>query len=196
MTEVVEASDFVARTILPVIQIIAKLVRSLEINQLQSEFCANRIDHAEDVFLLLRLSPFISGAIKQPGNFGGGTILISKLLDSQTTRADEVKPPVIVRLDLIFFPRHEGDSAGGHNVLTSILPGCQRCQSDRREYQHCVPKHGKELARLSAFRNGGKVWMFRREKSVADGRNESSPVSGSCLAAARVRQLKGLGFAR
>jgi hypothetical protein len=38
--------------------------------------------------------------------------------------------------------------------------------------------------------------MFRREKSVPDGRNESSPVSGSCLAAARVRQLKGPGFAR
>jgi hypothetical protein len=73
------------------------------------------------------------------------------LLDSQTTRTDEVEPPVIVRLDLIFFPRHEGDSAGGHNVLTGILTGCQRCESDRREYQHCVPKHGKGISSPFSF---------------------------------------------
>ena len=121
MTEVVEASDFVTRTVLPMVQIIAELIRSLEIDQVHSVLFANRVDYTENVFLFLRLPSLIPGTIYQPGNLSGWSILISKLVDSKTTRSDEIEPPVIMRLDFVFFPGHEGDSASPHNVLTGIL---------------------------------------------------------------------------
>jgi hypothetical protein len=126
VTEVVKGRDLVPGTVLPAVEIVAELIGCLEIDQIHPIFRANRIDYAENVFLLLSLPALVSWAVDQPGNLRRRPVLISQLFDPEAAGADKIEPPVVMRLKLVFLPGHKRDRTGGDDVFARILAECER----------------------------------------------------------------------
>jgi hypothetical protein len=55
-----------------------------------------------------------------------------------------------MRLELVFFPGHEGYSASSHDVLAGILTESERPHQDRRQYRYYIPRHGQGISSASS----------------------------------------------
>src|ERR1700731_4898340 len=100
------------RPVSSVIQIIAELVGVVEKDQVESVFVLNRLNDAEKILALLPLTALVAALIDQPGNPSRRSILLTELVDPNPAGADEIHPPVIMWLNLVFFPLHQRGRAG------------------------------------------------------------------------------------
>ena len=121
MAEVIKRSNLVSGSIFAVVKIVTKLVGRPKIDKLQVIGLAHRIDDTKQVLFLLSLSPFVSGAVNQPSHVRRRTILLTELSNPDSASSDKIHPPIVVRFDLVFFPRHEGRSAGDDDMFVIVL---------------------------------------------------------------------------
>jgi hypothetical protein len=102
-------------------------------NQIDIKFVANRTDKTDQILVLLFGAVLIALPVNEPGDLRVRSDLAAYLLSAQTGRAHKVRPPVIVRDSLVFFPLIHRRPTNQHYVFT---PGRRRgAQTDRDHRQ-------------------------------------------------------------
>src|SRR3954471_24961266 len=116
MAEVLEVDDFQAVARLTGVEVIDDVVALVDVNELQVELLANGIDEGEKVLLFLDAAILIALAINEPGNLrvrsGGGP----DLFGPNARGANKICPPMVMGLDLVFLPHHQGGTADENDV--------------------------------------------------------------------------------
>src|SRR6185437_1694132 len=141
MAEVLEVDDLQAVARLTAVEVVNDFVALVEINELQVELLADGIDEAEQVLFFLGAAVFVTLAINKPGDLRvrshGGT----DLLGANAGGANKIRPPMIVRLELVFLPHHQGGTAHENNVFSvgrsggGRLAGGENRQEDKEQKQ-------------------------------------------------------------
>src|SRR5688500_8250451 len=117
MAKELEVDNFYTISRLAIVQIIDDLVALVEIDQLDVVFVAHRVDVADQVLLVLRRAVDVALLVYQPGDHRI-RILRLDLLGPNAAGANEVSPPMIVRLLLVFLPHHQRGPTDNEDVFT------------------------------------------------------------------------------
>src|SRR5260221_12195603 len=98
--------------------------------EIQPILFLNRTNDAEKILGFLRLSCLISRSVKQPGDLSLRTERLLQLFDSNPAGADEIQPPMGMRLHFRFLPFPEGDASGHNHCFVTVRADCD-CTNDK-----------------------------------------------------------------
>lgn len=119
MSKVFETADLHAIARLAVVQIIDHVAAVAEVNDIEMEFLAHRINEADQILLFLLRAIEITLLVNEPGNLSVRAKLRAQLVGAQAGGMHKVGPPMIVRLCFIFFPLLERWSADEQDIFAS-----------------------------------------------------------------------------
>ena len=112
MPEIIERLDLVIGTIISVIELVTELVDRIEKDQIEPVFVTHGLNNIEQVFVFLLLAALVATPIDHPGNLCRRPVLLPKLFDLDAACPNEIHPPVVMGLQLVFFPLHQRDRTG------------------------------------------------------------------------------------
>ena len=124
VAEVLEVVDFHAVAGLALVEVIDELPRAVEPHEPHAEGIADAGDEGQIIAVILPPARDVAGAIDEPGDLLLRVCRLD-LLDADPRGADEVHPPIIMRLRLPFLPRPERHAAAhddGFTRLARLLP--------------------------------------------------------------------------
>src|SRR5207237_496813 len=93
------------------VQIIDNVVAVLKPNEIQIKLVSDSLDQPDQILIFLRLAIEITLFINQPGDGRVRPEPFAQLVGTEPRRANEIRPPMIVRLRLVLFPLLEGGPA-------------------------------------------------------------------------------------
>src|ERR1022692_1273318 len=133
MSKVFETADLHAIARLAVVQIIDHVAAVAEVNDIEMEFLAHRINEADQILLFLLRAIEITLLVNEPGNLSVRAKLRAQLVGAQASGMDKVGPPMIVRLRFVFFPLLERGSADEQDIFASNSRArtSGECQSEK-----------------------------------------------------------------
>src|SRR5215831_10471578 len=113
------------------IEVIDHLLPRTEPNEMEIKFVADGIDQTNQVLVLLFGTILVTLSVNEPSKLHVRPKFGAQLLGAQPRRAYKVRPPVIVRVSLVFFPLiHRGPA-----YQDDVFAGGRRCRP-RREREH------------------------------------------------------------
>lgn len=134
VTEILEVVDFYAVAGLAVVEVVDELRGAVEPHKLDVKGVTHAGDEGGVVAVVLAAACDIRRAIDEPcdGLVGSGGF---DLLDADARGADEVGPPVVMRLGFPFFPYPKRDAAADDDGFAGLhgFLGALRSQSGRGE---------------------------------------------------------------
>src|SRR5688572_15516501 len=160
MAKELEVDDLNAISRLSIVQIINDLVAFVEIDQLDVVLVAHRVDVPDQVLLVLRRAVDVALLVDQPGDHRI-RILRLDLLGPNPAGADEIGPPMIVRLLLVFLPHHQGRSADDEDVFARSGGGGSRLSGQQEA--------AKKEKREQSFHRGTGSSIYAGSGAVASG---------------------------
>src|SRR5262249_48695351 len=95
VTEIFEACDFEATTVLSSVQIIDHVIAVPEPNEVEIKFVPHGFDQADQVLIFLWLAVEVTLFVNEPGNRGVWTEAVPQLLGAESRGANEIRPPMI-----------------------------------------------------------------------------------------------------
>ncbi len=118
VTEVFEIRDLHACTWLSSVQIVDQLFLCAEEDKGGLEFLLDGPQVGEEIpFFLSCAATNVGGLVDKPSDHGVRTVLGSKLLQTNAGSMDKIRPPVIMRDFLEFFPLDQRGAARDHDIF-------------------------------------------------------------------------------
>src|SRR5258708_19745599 len=100
---------------------VTELIGGVKHYEIHPVLFLNRTNDAEKILGFLRLSCLISRSVKQPGDLSLRTEGLLQLFDSNPAGANEIQPPMAMRLHFPFPPFPERTSTGHTHSFPTIL---------------------------------------------------------------------------
>jgi hypothetical protein len=104
MPEIFEIHDLELVSRLSVVDVIDDFVSGTKPNQIDIKFVSNRTDETDQILVLLLGAVLIALPVNEPRDLRVRPGLTAYLLSAQTGCPHKVRPPMIVRDGLVFFP--------------------------------------------------------------------------------------------
>src|SRR6266550_1536055 len=132
MPEKFEIDDLHLVPRLSIVDIIDDLVSGTKPNQIDIKFVANRTNQADQILVLLLCAVHVTLLVNKPRDLRIRPDLLTQLFGAQTRRPHKVRPPMIVRNSLVFFPLIHRWPTNQEYVFT---PGRRRGLQTERDHR-------------------------------------------------------------
>src|SRR5262249_23384566 len=157
MPEVFEIRDLQLVSRLASIQVIDDFVARAKPNQVDIKFVANCANQADQILVLLFGPVLVALPVNKPGDLRIRSDLAAQLFSAQTRRPHKVRPPMIVRDSLVFFPFIHRRSTNQDYVFTP----------DRRRGTQTERDHRQEPNEHQTFYHLWREGLFTRVRYCA-----------------------------
>src|SRR5438067_12860932 len=116
------------------VQIIDHVVAIPKPDEIQIKFVPHGFDQTEQVLIFLRLTIEVTLLVNQPGDRRVRSETVAELFSAKSRRANEIRPPMIVRLGLVLLPLFERRSADENDPFTfrDVVAGTRGESEDRQ----------------------------------------------------------------
>ena len=118
MSEILEAGDLQPFAIVAVVQIIDHIVAVSEPNKVEIKLVPHGFDQTEQVLIFLWLAIEITLFVNEPGDLRVRAETVAEFFGAESRGADEICPPMIVRLSFILLPLFQGRPANHDDPFT------------------------------------------------------------------------------
>src|SRR5436309_9991516 len=126
MAEIFKAADLYLVAWLTLVQIIDYFRAWAKPDQLEIIFFTHTIDQADQILVFLFCAVLVTLPVDKPRNLRVRTELLAQLFGAQPGSPHKVRPPMVVRDSLIFFPLIHRRPAHKDDVLTRSRQPCLR----------------------------------------------------------------------
>src|SRR5215831_3862030 len=133
VTEILKTGNLYLISWLPVVEIIDDFLARDEPNETDIEFIAHGADEADQVLVFLFGAIFITLPVDEPRDLGTGAELAAQLFGAQTRGPHKIRPPMVVRESLVFFPLIHRRPTDQDYVFPLDRRGSPQAERDHRQ---------------------------------------------------------------